>query len=153
MSQVIPLSYTVHWCKIPGKQKAHTENMEIGQVIIARVIPQVSALCIQLYVFHTYSMLLESDSSLPCKSCSSLCCDIKGFLTHWIAFYIFPALMFLWHRYLCKIEGFGGSGPCSLCFIATRWVETSLTQDVGKGSHEELSPSPCLAYEGYWRPD
>lgn len=42
-------------------------------------------------------------------------------LPHWLgSFYIFSALMFLWHTYLCKMQGFGGSSPCSSCFIATR---------------------------------
>lgn len=153
MSQVIPLSCTVHWCKIPGKQKAYTKNMERGQVIIARVLPKVSTLCIQFYIICTYSTLLKSDSLLPCKSFASLHCDIKGFFTDWVAFYIFSALMFLWHRYPCKVQGFWGSGPCSSCFIATRWIRTSLTQNVGMGSHGELSLSPGLVCEGYWRPD
>lgn len=120
VSQVIPLSYVVHWCQIPGKQKAHTEKKGREQVIIAGVLPKVSALCIQFYILHIYSMLLKSDSPLPCKSFASLHCDIKGFLADWIAFYIFSALVYLWHRYLCKVQGFWGSGPCSSCFIATR---------------------------------
>lgn len=42
-------------------------------------------------------------------------------LPHWLgSFYIFSALMFLWHTYLCKIQGFGGPSRCSSRFIATR---------------------------------
>lgn len=120
VSQVIPLFYVLHWYQVPGKQKARKDKMGRGQVIIAGVLPKVTALCIQFYILHIYSMLLKSDSPLPCKSFAYLHCDIKGFPADWIAFYIFWALVFLWHRYLCKVQGFWGSGPCSSCFIATR---------------------------------
>ena len=42
-------------------------------------------------------------------------------LPHWLgSFYIFLAFVFLWHTYLCKMQGFGGSSPCSSSFITTR---------------------------------
>lgn len=70
-------------------------------------------------------------------------------LPHWLgSFYIFSALMFLWHTYLCKIQGFGGPSPCSSRFIATRKVKTALTQNVGMGS---LGGAFSILLPGIWR--
>lgn len=86
LCHVIPLSYVVHWCQIPGKQKTNTQKLGSEKVIIAVALPKVFAVCIQFYILHIYIMLLKSDSWLPCRSFASLHCDIKGFLIDWVAF-------------------------------------------------------------------
>lgn len=109
---------------VPDSWKAKSTHTHWGNGKIVgkhcRSSVKVSALNIQLYVLSIYSMVRKSDFLLPCKSFASLLWDIKGFYPDCIAFYIFWALVFLWHSYLCKVQGFWGSGPCSLCFIATK---------------------------------
>jgi len=88
---------------VPDSWKAKSTHTHWGNGKIAgkhcRSSVKVSALNIQFYVLSIYSMVLKSDC---------------------IAFYIFWALVFLRHSYLCKVQSFWGSGPCSSCFIATR---------------------------------